>query len=112
MDRSKALKSGIIIATLFVAIILTVQQQQVQAMNAGEAGYAQGKNDKQNGQEHNARCPDGITDAQCALYRAGYDAGWVATSIIRPDNEPNRCFNFDEANNNCGDNGDDGELLN
>lgn len=46
-------------------------------------------------ESHNPRCPDGLTDLQCTVYRGGYDAGQTATSIIRPDDEPQREFNFD-----------------
>ena len=47
MECKKALKSGTIVVTLLVAAILTTQQaqQQAQANDAYDAGYAEGKND-------------------------------------------------------------------
>ena len=94
-----------VIATFLTTAIFATQQ--VYAKNAWDAGYAQGKNDKQDGESHNQRCPDGLTDAQCATYRVGYDAGWISTSIFRPDSEPQREFNYDRDEQN----GDDGEFV-
>lgn len=86
---------------LILAIVpLTMTLKAQASMNAGDAGWQQGKNDKLDQQTYNPKCPDGLTDAQCGFYRAGYAGGWAATSFIRPDDEPNREFNFDEDHGN------------
>jgi len=77
----------LILALSLFAVILTTQQQQVQASNDREgkssddavsAGWKEGKNDYLNGNPNEYECSSANTDTYCSLYRMGYGQGWQA----------------------------------
>jgi len=97
MDCGKALKGGIIAATLLVVAISITQQVQAQVTHAKDAGWIQARNDKQGGQSFNDTCPGNFDDAQCSWYKIGYNGGWAATGILH-DNDREREFDYDRNN--------------
>jgi hypothetical protein len=92
MDCEKALKSGMIIATLFVAIILTVQYQQAQAADdenffssigaAINAGRDAGEEDARNGNDRDLDCPNALDVPACLAYDDGYYKAYDAVKLV------------------------------
>ncbi len=92
MEYQKALKSGIIVATLLVTVSLATQQQQqpvYSSSGAFDEGYADGREARLNGGSSQAFCDPNNNaqnpDAYCALYKSGYFAGWNAAGLLYGD---------------------------
>jgi hypothetical protein len=98
MECKKALKSGIIAVTLFVAAFLTTQQQQVQASDARNTeenrgllgnfdqgvrdGRAAGASDQRNGYTYNSICPGSQFAEYCVGWGIGYNDGYRSAERI------------------------------
>ena len=90
MEYQKALKSGIIVATLLVTVSLATQQQSVYSSSeAFDQGYQDGRDARLNDGSSQAYCDPNNNaqnpDAYCALYKSGYFAGWNAAGLLYGD---------------------------
>ncbi len=92
MEYQKALKSGIIVATLLVTVSLATQQQQQPAYSSSGAfdqGYEDGKDARLNDGSNRAYCDPYNNaqnpDAYCTAYKAGFAAGWTAAGLLYGD---------------------------
>lgn len=76
--------AGIII-TMF-AVAMAEQQSVSGTSSAFDQGYQDGRNDFLDRNSKNPYCdPDNSSsnpDAFCASYKAGYEAGWLAASLL------------------------------
>jgi hypothetical protein len=84
MEYQKALKSGIIVAALLIAVSLTTQQQQVQAVGGFQDGQSEAEQDfmRSNGQDKDPGCsPENGVD-YCTEYKLGYEAKWAHMWIV------------------------------
>ena len=80
-------KQILIVPLVFVLIVGIMQTVDATSKRgAEEVGYEDGRNDFLNGYEKNPYCdPDNSDpnpDAYCAWYKAGYEAGWLAASLL------------------------------
>lgn len=77
-----------VLALSVLAVLLTQQVHQVYASNLWDDAYNAGKNDRMDGNEKNDTCPpDASEHGRCAIYKAGYAAGYAAEGFFHGDDE-------------------------
>ena len=79
MEYQKALKSGIIVSALPVAVNLATQQQQPVRAGGLQDGQGEAEQDfnRSNGQDKDpGYSPENGVDC-CAAYKAGYESRWA-----------------------------------
>lgn len=54
-----------------------------------EAGRAAGVDDRQEGKEHDSKCPPNDSLVWCASYKVGYEAGWFSSGVVEATEDDN-----------------------
>jgi len=83
--NTKSLHVLILVATLPTMLSILPQEASASS-NAFDQGYENGRSDYLNGYSKDSYCdPNNAAsnpDAFCAAYKAGYEAGWLAASLL------------------------------
>ena len=79
-------KKKLLNLSLAFIISLAMIQTVHASTNAFDDGYKDGRTDFLDGYEKNSYCnpdnSDSNPDAYCTWYKGGYEAGWVAASVL------------------------------
>jgi hypothetical protein len=92
----------LVLAVALLAMIFAANEvQNAQATSSWSQGCNAGRNDRQDGNAYNDYCPPDNPEGRCAIYQAGYFAGWHAYGLVHPRNEvPRNDQDFSDRTNN------------